>query len=75
MYNRPENYGIKILTKDWSKYDIALKWNSGIEWVHRIASATLSEMEKNREMLKEYLFNKGKSNVPIYNKEYKSDKL
>jgi hypothetical protein len=29
-------------------------------------------MENNREKIKEYLFNKKKSNIPIYNREYKS---
>ena len=75
IYNNPQNYGVTLLTKDWSKYDIALKWDAGTEWSHRLESVTLDEMEKNREILKEYLFNKGKSNVPIYNKKYKSKVL
>jgi len=75
IYNNPDKYGVEILTKDWSKYDIALKWNSGTEWAHKTSSTTLPKMEKNREMLKEYLFNNGMSNVSVFNKVYESDKL
>jgi len=71
IYNKPENYGVTILDNDWAKYDIALKLAPNAPFVHRINTATIEEMEKNREMLKEYLFNKGKSNVSIYNKPYK----
>jgi hypothetical protein len=46
-----------------------------VKFVHRIATATLEEMEANREILKEYLFNRKICNVSTYNKEYKSDVL
>lgn len=72
VYNNPQNYGVTIKSSNWAEYDIALKWDSGVEWTHRISSVSLDEMERNREELKEYLFNKGKSNVSIYNKHYES---
>jgi len=70
IYLNPSKYGVKILTDDWTRYDIALKWDAGTEWSHKISGISLDDMERNREMLKSYLFNKGKSNVPIYNKPY-----
>ena len=70
IYNNPSKYGVKILTQDWSRYDIALKWDSGAEWTHEINSLSHESMEKNRELLKQYIFNKGISNVPVYNKKY-----
>jgi len=72
IYSNPEKYGVEILTRDWSKYDIALKWDSGVAWTHRLSSIDLNGMERNREMLKGYLFNHGKSNVAAYNREYKT---
>ncbi len=73
IYNNPDKYGVTILDRDWEHYDISLKWQSKTPFVHRISTATLKEMEINREILKEYLFNRGKSNVAKYNKEYKAD--
>ena len=70
IYNNPEKYGIRIKTKDWSKYDIALKWDAGTEWAHEVSTLTSAQMEANRELLKQYIFNRGMSNVPIYNKPY-----
>ena len=70
IYNNPEKYGIKILTKDWSKYDIALKRESNAEWTHEVSGLTIAQMENNREILKGYLFNKEMSNVPAYNQPY-----
>jgi radical SAM superfamily enzyme YgiQ (UPF0313 family) len=75
IYNHPAKYGVVILDKDWKNYDISIKWQSHVPFVHRISTATPKEMEINREMLKEYLFNRKKSHVPIYNKEYTSDVL
>lgn len=75
IYNNPDKYGVTILHKDWANYDIALKWESHAPFVHRISTATLEEMEANREILKEYLFNRKICNVATYNKEYQSDVL
>jgi len=70
VYMNPDRYGVRILHHDWRLYDISLKWESHIPFVHRIATATLEQMEANREKLKAYLFNRGKSHVKSYNKEY-----
>jgi radical SAM superfamily enzyme YgiQ (UPF0313 family) len=75
IYNHPEKYGVTILDRDWKNYDISIKWQSQVPFVHRISTATIEEMEVNRELLKEYLFNKKKSNISTYNKEYTSDVL
>lgn len=75
IYNNPDKYGVTILSKDWKNYDISLKWQSQAPFVHRISTATIEEMETNREMLKEYLFNRKMSNVTIYNKNYTSNIL
>ena len=69
IYMHPEKYGVKILTHDWSKYDIMIKWNAGTAWTHS-NGLTLDEMETNREKLKKYIFNQGICNVPVYNKRY-----
>jgi radical SAM superfamily enzyme YgiQ (UPF0313 family) len=70
IYNNPEKYGVSIVDKDWSNYNIYLRLAPNAPFVHKIATATPDEMEVNREMLKSYLFNKGKSNVQAYNKPY-----
>lgn len=75
IYNNPEKYGVTILTKDYSQYCIVLKRESRVPFVHTISTATLDEMERNREMLKEYLFNRGMANVAVLNQPYKSDVL
>jgi len=69
IYLHPEKYGITIKTKDWSKYDIAIKWDAGTEWAHDNGLG-VEAMERNREKLKEYIFNTGISNVSVYNKHY-----
>ena len=71
IYNDPDKYGVTIVDKDWSKYNIAITLASNAPFVHRLTTVTVEEMEKNREILKEYLFNKGKSHIPSYNKPYK----
>jgi len=73
-YNNPSKYGMKIKTKDWNNYDIMLKWKSGVEWTHELENLSHDDMERNREQLKEYVFNTGISNVPIYNKHYDKEK-
>jgi anaerobic magnesium-protoporphyrin IX monomethyl ester cyclase len=73
IYHHPQNYGVQIMGEDWGEYNIAISRNSGTPWTHRIETATLQEMENNRERLKEYLFNKGKSNVEVYNEPYQAD--
>ena len=75
IYMNPEKYGVKILTKDWSRYDIAIKWDAGTEWTHELAGLSRDEMESNREKLKAYIFNTGISNVSVYNKKYGDGKL
>jgi len=71
IYNHPEKYGVEIIDKDWSKYNIAIKLTPGAPFVHKLSTATTEEMELNRELLKEYLFNRNKSNVQAYNRPYK----
>ena len=73
IYRSPEKYGVKILSEDWEQYNIALSRDSRVPWTHTIETASVGEMETNRERLKEYLFNKGKSNVAVYNTDYKAD--
>ena len=72
IFMNPDKYGVRITSQDWNDYDISLKWDAGAKWVHNISTATIDEMENNREKLKEYLFNKSKSNLHIYNKQYQS---
>ena len=74
IYNNPQKYGIEIIDKDWSKYNIAIKFAPGAPFVHRLTTVTPGEMEKNRESLKEYLFSREKSHVPVYNEMYKKQK-
>ncbi|MBT7706390.1 B12-binding domain-containing radical SAM protein [archaeon] len=73
IYRSPEKYGVKILSEDWAQYNIALSRDSRVPWTHTIETASVGEMETNREHLKEYLFNKGKSNVAVYNADYTAD--
>lgn len=72
VYNNPERYGVRVLTQDYSKYCIVLSKEAGQPFVHTISTATLEEMERNRELLKEYLFTKGITNVPAFNHPYKA---
>lgn len=69
VFLNPEKYGVTILNKnDWKKYSIYLRPNSGEPFVHTINTATLEEMEANREKLKEYLSARGMFNIPQLNK-------
>jgi radical SAM superfamily enzyme YgiQ (UPF0313 family) len=70
IYMHPEKYGVRIKTKDWARYDIAIKWDKGTEWAHELVNLSQEEMESNREKLKSYIFNTGISNVSVYNKPY-----
>lgn len=73
IYRHPEKYGVRILTRDYLQYCIVLRKESRTPFVHTISTATLDEMERNRELLKEYLFTKGITNVPAFNKPYTAD--
>ena len=73
IYEQPERYGITITDKDWGKYDQALKREAGATFVHRLSTATMEEMEENRELLKKYIFNKKISNVLKYNLPYSKE--
>ncbi len=70
IYINPKKYGVTILDTNWEHYDISLKWQSNVPFVHTISTATVEEMERNREVLKNYIFNRKKSNISAYNKEY-----
>ena len=70
IFNNPHKYGVRILHQDWSKYNIILRQESNVPFVHTISTATMGEMERNRELLKSYLFNKGITNAPKLNKPY-----
>lgn len=72
IFTNPEKYGIKILSKDWGSYSIALSRDDNPQWTHQIPNLTSDQMDLNREKLKEYLFNNNMSNVPVYNKPYES---
>lgn len=72
IYNHPERYGVTIIDRDWANYNIAIRLAPGAPFVHRIETATFDEMERNREMLKEFLFNQRMSNVAAYNQSYSS---
>lgn len=74
IFNNPSKYGIEIVEKDWAKYDISLKFAPKAPFIHRLSTLTLEDMEKNRELLKSYVFNTGISNVSIYNKHYEGKK-
>ena len=74
MYNNPQKYGMEIIDKDWSKYNIAIRFGPGAPFVHKLKNLSTEDMEKNRESLKEYLFSREKSHVPIYNQMYKENK-
>lgn len=73
IYEHPERYGVKILTKDFHQYCIVLSRDPKQPFVHTISSATLEDMERNRELLKQYLFTQGITNVPAFNKPYTAD--
>jgi len=73
IYINPAKYGVTILDTNWEHYDISLKWQSHVPFVHKISTATTEEMERNREILKNYIFNRKKSNISAYNKEYKAE--
>ena len=75
VYNNPSDYGITIDGEDWLKYNMALTRDERTPFVHRLSTATLEEMEVNREMLKEYLFNNSISNVSKFNQPYRSSLL
>jgi radical SAM superfamily enzyme YgiQ (UPF0313 family) len=70
FYNNPAKYGIEIIDHDWINYNQALARDTNPPFVHRMSTATLEEMETNREMLKEFLFNRNMSNVAKYNQPY-----
>ena len=71
-YDNPDKYGITITTHDWVAYNQSLAWGMDRPFVHTLSTASPEEMEINREMLKEYLFNRNMSNVSTYNQPYKS---
>ena len=73
MFERPEEFGMEILTKEWEKYKIGIERGSRAPWTHRLTGVSRGTMENNRERLKEYLFNEGLSNVPAYNASYSAD--
>jgi anaerobic magnesium-protoporphyrin IX monomethyl ester cyclase len=72
FYNNPAKYGITIIDHDWLNYNQALIRDGNRPFVHKLSTATVEEMETNREMLKEYLFNRNMSNVAKYNQPYAS---
>jgi len=71
IYNNPSKYGVEIIDKDFAKYNMAIRFASGAPFVHKLSTVSTEGMEKNREMLKDYLFSRGKSHVSVYNEMYK----
>jgi anaerobic magnesium-protoporphyrin IX monomethyl ester cyclase len=75
FYNNSNKYGITIINNNWLDYNQALTRDDNRPFVHTLSTATTEEMETNREMLKEYLFNRNMSNVAKYNQPYVSKQL
>ena len=75
IFSNPEKYGIKILTQNWNDYNIAISRDGTPNWTHRHNNLTHDQMNQNLEILKEYLFTNGMSNVKEYNVPYKSSLL
>ena len=75
IYNNPEKYGVKIHDTDWDHYNIFLMRKEGFPFPHTISTATPEELERNRELLKEYTFNRKLSNVKEFNTPYHSSIL
>jgi len=72
FYNNSEKYGITIINNEWIYYNQALARDVHRPFVHKLSTVTSEDMERNREMLKEFLFNRNMSNVAQFNKPYKS---
>ena len=75
IFRNPGKYGVKTLTDDWKKYNIGITREfQKFPFVHELSTISREGMVRNLENLKEYIFTKGISNVPIYNSPYKAQK-
>jgi len=68
VFREPERYGIKILHKDWEKYNIAITREfQEFPFVHELEGLSREDMTKNLEEIKSVVFRRGLSNVNVYN--------
>lgn len=70
IYSNPNRYEGEIIKQQFENIDFTLKWDKAVPFGYKSKHLTLDEMEKNREKLKAFIFNRKLSNAFSLNKPY-----